>query len=113
MTLAAWLDSRVPPPPPELAARIRAMAVNDTGSALGGERSERAVADRLLDAAEAAMRALLRDGCLTRESAIELLAVDALVTYAFEAAADEPERIEERATRTLGRIAALGEPHQA
>ena len=33
------------------------------------------------------MRALLPDGCLTRQSALELLAVDAIVTYAFEAAA--------------------------
>jgi hypothetical protein len=59
------------------------------------------------------MRSLLGDGCLTRASALDLLAVDAIVTYAFEAAADEPGRLERRASDALARIAALAEPYQA
>ena len=70
-------------------------------------------ADALLDSSEAAMQRLLVDGCLTRESALDLLAVDALVTYAFEAAADDPAAIEQRAQRALARIAALTEPYHA
>ena len=67
----------------------------------------------LVASAEDAMRTLLSDGCLTRSSALDLLAIDALITYAFEAAADEPERLEMRAKRALASIAALTEPYQA
>lgn len=101
MSLDAWLASRAPAPP-ALAARVRAMA-----SAGGGPTVH--PTDALLASAERAMRSLLRDGCLTRESALDLLAVDALVTYAFEAAADEPQALEERAGKALARIAALAE----
>jgi hypothetical protein len=97
-----WLESRGPAPPAHLAARIRALTDRATSA------PDAAIADRLLDAAEVAMRALLPDGCLTRESALELLAVDALVTYAFEAAADDPDALERRAADALARIAALG-----
>ena len=67
----------------------------------------------LLDAAGEAMATLLHDGCLTRSSALDLLAVDALVTYAFESAADEPERIDAHAHQALATIAALAEPYRA
>jgi len=56
---------------------------------------------------------VLGDGCLTRDSAIDLLAIDAIVTYAFEAAADDPERLEARTRGALERIAALAEPYPA
>jgi hypothetical protein len=69
--------------------------------------------DELLDAAREAMATLLHDGCLTRSSALDLLAVDALVTYAFESAADEPERIDASAHQALATIAALAEPYRA
>jgi hypothetical protein len=101
--VSAWLRGRTPVPPPQLAARI---------DELTGRIADRAVsADAFLDAAEAAMGTLLRDGCLTRESALDLLAVDALVTYAFEAAADEGDQLETRAARALARISALCEPY--
>lgn len=73
----------------------------------------RAVASRaaeptaLLDAAEQAITTLLDGGCLTREAGLELLAVDALVTYAFEAAADDPDQIDASARAALVRIAGL------
>lgn len=70
-------------------------------------------ADALLDASATAMADLLRDGCLTRESGFDLLAVDALVTYAFEAAADDPEQLDARTRAALSRIAALAEPYGA
>jgi hypothetical protein len=38
---------------------------------------------------------------------LELLAADALVTYAFEAAADAPTLLSERARQAMMRIAAL------
>jgi hypothetical protein len=109
--LIDWLATRVPAPPRALAERIETLSVGEAAR-LATENGE-SPADRLLDAGEQAMRTVLRDGCLTREAAIELLAVDALVTYAFEASADQPERIEERAGAALARIAALAEPYDA
>ena len=103
--VSAWLRGRAPVPPPQLVARIDAL------TATIADRD--ASADAFLEAAEAAMGTVLRDGCLTRQSALDLLAVDALVTYAFEAAADEADQLENRAVRALARIAALCEPYDA
>ena len=103
--LSAWLESRTPAPPPELAARLRVMTA---------DRADRpASSEELLGAAREAMAMLLHDGCLTRPSALDLLAVDALVTYAFESAADEPQRIDALAHHALATIAALAEPYHA
>lgn len=59
------------------------------------------------------MAHVLRDGCLTRDSALALLAVDAIVTYAFEAAADDPERLVALTESALARIANLARPYDA
>ena len=67
-------------------------------------------ADALLDAAAAAMADVLRGGCLTRSCGFDLLAVDALVTYVFEAAADDPQQLDARTGSAMARIAALAEP---
>ena len=80
-------------------------------AAVGG--TDVPIAEALLASAEGAMAALLSDGCLTRESALDLLAVDALVTYAFEAAASDPSLIHDRARRALADIAALATPYPA
>jgi hypothetical protein len=68
----------------------------------GGATLDAAAADALLDVADAVMRDVLVAGCLTRERALDLLAVDALVTYAFEAAADDPARLDDRTDRGGG-----------
>jgi hypothetical protein len=104
-TLSAWLHARAPVPPLQLVARMDAMTARVT------DRDPSA--DVLLAAAEAAMAALLRNGCLTRDAALDLLAVDALVTYAFEAAADDPESLEDCAARALARISMLPHPDGA
>ena len=70
---------------------------------------ETTAAAALVAAGEAAMTAVLREGCLTRDRALDLLAVDALLTYAFEAAADEPGALEALAGEALARIAALAD----
>jgi hypothetical protein len=102
MTIAEWLATRTPTPPPQLAARLR--------DALGAaaEEDARLAPDRCLDAAEALVGRLLREGRTGRDSAAELLAADALVTYAFEAAAAAPERLEARARGAMMRLAQLG-----
>lgn len=107
MTLDAWLATREPAPPPALAARLRSLL-----GAHGRDDVETA-AEAYLDAGEALLQALLRDGRTSRETALDLLAVDALVTYAFEAAASAPERLEERAQRAMARISALATAPEA
>ena len=99
MTIAAWLRARTPAPPPRLTARIDA--------ALGARRDapETELPEQCVDAAEALLRDLLARPSAGRESALDLLAVDALVTYAFEAAADQPDLLEHRANAAARALA--------
>lgn len=102
MTIADWLDARTPRPPEALRARIDAL--------LGEHRTRdaREATDRFLAAGEALAADLLRSGSTSRESALDLLAADAFVTYAFEAASESPADVSARATAAMRRIAALG-----
>ena len=102
MTLARWLDARHPPPPPALRARIDAAL----GSALLRDATDQS--SELLAAAERIVRALLDDDATSRGAALDLLAADALVTYAFECASERPAELSARATEAMRRIAALG-----
>jgi hypothetical protein len=60
-----------------------------------------------LAAGERLLRQLLSGDCSSRDCALDLLAADALVTYAFELAANDPSRIGERAQQATVRLAAL------
>jgi hypothetical protein len=60
--------------------------------------------------AEQALTDMLAAGSSARGTALGLLSVDALVTYAFEAAASDPARFDARALRAMAHISALGEP---
>jgi hypothetical protein len=102
MTIAEWLATRTPAPPPALLARVTAAL----GPAVQDEVS--VAAERCVDAAERVVAELLLEGRTTRESAPDLLAADALVTYAFEAASDEPARLSERARSAMAQLARLG-----
>jgi hypothetical protein len=53
---------------------------------------------------------LLALGCAQRDRALDLLAVDALVTYAFEAASESPDTLASRATNAMMVIARLVTP---
>ena len=100
MTVSGWLDTRHPAPPVALRARIDAAI----GPALHEEATD--VVEVCLVAGERLMRLLLRDNATSRESALDLLAADALVTYAFEAASDQPADLAARASEAMTRIAA-------
>lgn len=100
-TVAEWVAQVEPVPPPALAQRLLEMIASD------GTRPVDQVPEVCLDAAERALASMLETGSTSRDSALDLLTVDALVTYAFQAAADAPERIEARAMRAMQRIAAL------
>lgn len=102
MTIGEWVRARQPEAPPALAARVadvlEPFAAEDAGTAAG----------RCLDAAERLLVDLLARANAGRECALDLLTVDALVTYAFEAASDEPLLLEERAHRAMLDVARLG-----
>jgi hypothetical protein len=100
VTLRAWLRVRSPTPPPRLLARIEETL---------GERCDASQEDApelCVSAAEALLRDLLARPTAGRESALDLLTVDALVTYAFEAAASDPAKIVGRAENAMTRLSA-------
>ena len=103
MTIDDWLDARTPRPPAALDARLRAE--------LGDARHQDAerVPEIFLDAGERVVAALLRSNSTSRDSALDLLTADALMTYAFEAASASPAEIDRRAAEAMARIARLGD----
>jgi hypothetical protein len=102
VTVGEWLVARTPRPPRALAARLGAVL----GDALALDRAE--ACEALVAAAERLAAELLAKGSTTRDSALDLLTADALVTYAFEAAAEQPNELVARAHDAMLRMAALG-----
>ena len=102
MTVSDWLRAREPQPPAALSARLNAV-LGESLTASAGELSE-----IFLFAGERLVAELLRSNSTSRDSALDLLTADALVTYAFEAASETPSLIESRAAAAMQRIAALG-----
>lgn len=100
MTLAAWLRERTPAPPAQLTARI----LETLGERCDADASN--APDLCIAAAEDLLRELLARPSAGRESALDLLTVDALVTYAFEAAGDDPDSLMGRAEHAMTRLAA-------
>ena len=102
MTVGEWLRTRAPQPPEALAVRLDAVL----GESL--MLSSHQIPEVFLAAGERLVAELLRSNSTSRDSALDLLTADALVTYAFEAASDTPSAIEGRASAAMTRIAALG-----
>lgn len=73
------------------------------GADLGAPAGE--APERLLAAAERLLATMIDPPASSRAAALDLLAADALVTYAFEAAGDDPSRLEERAVTAMNRFA--------
>jgi hypothetical protein len=102
-TVGDWLRSRTPPPPDLLRSRI-VFALGDAA-----DQDVDATEAVCLDAAERVLTRLFGEGSGERHEAADLLAADALVTYALEFAADLPERFEPHATRAMQRFGQLHE----
>lgn len=100
-TVGGWLESRTPPPPELLRSRILVALGNATGQDVKDTEQV------CLDAAERVLTGLFADGSGSRHEAADLLAADALVTYALEFAAETPPTFSERATRALERFGRL------
>ena len=97
--LAEWLEQHTARAPAELRARVveYALAVPSPAplpAALAGA------------ARQALARVVAHPG--DRAVALDLLAADALVTYAFEAASARPGELSARASQAMSRIASLG-----
>jgi hypothetical protein len=100
-TLDGWLDRRRPVPPVELA---RALSSGEGACPPNAAPGSVAIMDALTARARTRLdRARGRVGRV-RESAFELLAADALFTYACEAALEEPDA--EAALARIARVAA-------
>lgn len=98
MTIGAWLDARQPAPPENLSAHLRRVL----GASL--EKPERETVARCLDAVETLLISLRDYPEAGREVALDLLAADALITYAFEAAAEDPLTLAEVAQGAMWRV---------
>jgi hypothetical protein len=94
-----WVAGREPAPPPALAAQV--------ARALDAVPSELAIVDACLHAAEDTLGRVL-SAPAGRETALDLLTADALVTYAFEAAGEEPDRLGHVAREAMARLSRLG-----
>lgn len=109
--LKAWLDSRVPAPPERLARRME-LALAETAD--GGSET---IAERLTVAAFAILSKFGHDetrragasgaGDRISAAALDLLAADALVTYAAEAAAEDCESFAATTDAVIARLSAL------
>ncbi|HEY6061503.1 MAG TPA: hypothetical protein VIV10_13010 [Gemmatimonadales bacterium] len=98
MTVPDWLDSRRPAPPPTLRAHLD-RRVPPASRASG----ESALPEHLAAAGRALLERVLSHPAAGRDLALDLLAADALVTYAFEAQAEaDPGRLVELARRVAG-----------
>ena len=102
MTHAAWVASRTPRSPDRLVARVRSVLESHP------EWASSDTAAALVSAAEALLADVVaaREG-QARDAALDLLAADACVTWAFEAAADDPSIIGARAEDAMRRLAAV------
>jgi hypothetical protein len=83
-TAADWVAAHAGSAPPALIARVRQVLEADPALAA------LPTAEALLRAAEALLGAVLEDSGAGRAVALDLLAADTCVTWAFEAAADAP-----------------------
>lgn len=105
MTVREWVEQRTPRPPAALVGRM----VEFLGDDASGEASD--AAELCLGAAERALANLVAAGRFGRDDALDLLAIDALTTYAFEHASmsatsdRELLRFTERGAQVIGRLA--------
>ena len=92
--LRDWIASRKPEPPAQLARRLAEIVGDET---FNGASS----ANILIDRGVETLRSVTSD----REGALDLLAADALITYAMEAAADDLSTMGSTAAVAIQRIA--------
>ncbi len=100
MTVLDWISVHRHGAPPALVERTLTV-LRETGESANAD-----VCDALLAASDALLRRVLVDRAPgeARTAALDLLAADACVTWAFEAAADAPATLAARAEAAMRRI---------
>ena len=89
---------------------VRAVLRGRVRDALARQGAAEPSARACVAAGEAVLGAVLAADARSRDTALDLLAADALVTLAFELAAGDPAALEATADDALRRIAALAPP---
>lgn len=101
-TVGQWLQQLTPEPPRALQDELNRLLTQHAHRPAGD------IPEVCLQAGEQLLAELVASGSTERETALTLLSVDALVTYAFEAASHDASRLEERTAGAMQRIARLG-----
>lgn len=101
-TIVEWLGTREPAPPDALLGRLSEVLGRDA------QRDAADAAEVCLAAGERLLAKVLREEEASRDHALDLLAADALVTYAFEAASSHPAELPALAAQAMARMALLG-----
>jgi hypothetical protein len=104
-TLNEWLAAREQDVPDELKTHIRAAVHGALQQPLGSGG-----VDALVQAARGRLSVLLDSDPASRNTAIDLLTVDALLTYALEAIASQRVNLNERVVAMLGDITSIELP---
>lgn len=99
----AWLADREPPAPDALRARL------DELVGAHPEWEELPLPSALLAAGEQLLQQVLAGPPRSRSTAVDLLAADAALTYAFEAASEAPDQLVALAEGAVRRIALVVE----
>ncbi len=98
-TVGNWMESLHPKPPHALEQRMReALDIHK-------ERPFNELPQSCLDAAQSVLARLLASGSTSRDSALDLLTADALVTCAFAVPSDTPELVLSQADSAMKTIA--------
>lgn len=97
-----WISAHAEQPPAALRARLDSLVGGD--ALLAGDAP---VPAALLHAGTGLLATILGSGSTQRDAALDLLTADALVTYAFEAAADDPGSLDAQAASAMRTISAL------
>lgn len=105
MTVREWIEQRAAQPPASLTRQVIAMLGTDAGA------EESRTAEACLSAAVRALEALVEERRFARDDAAELLAIDALTTYAFEHASERGDArtlaaLSEKGTTLFGQLMA-------
>lgn len=95
----AFVGAHAGTAPPALLARVSAVLTSHP------EWEGHPVPEALLEAAQSLLGSVLTPVEAGREVALDLLAADACVTWALEAASDQPQEFSDRAERMMARIA--------
>lgn len=101
-TITGWIGARPDEVPARLLARVTEVAASHPAW------SDLPLPEAFREAGEYLLKGVLTAGPdVARSSALDLLAADACVTWAFEAAADDPATIGARADEAMRRIAGV------